>query len=65
MDERRKTLAAITVLVGLIVFVIVVIGAVMSSRQVLSPVPSQDTIRIIFVSPTPTRVTPTDTQKRE
>ena len=53
MDDRRRTLAAITVLIGLVVLVIIVIGILVSGKKVLSPVPEEDAIRIIFVSPSP------------
>ena len=53
MDDRRRTLAAITVLIGLVVLVIIVIGILVSGKKVVSPVPEEDAIRIIFVSPSP------------
>lgn len=53
MDDRRRTLAAITVLVGIVVLAIVIIGVVVSARRVVSPVPEDDAIKIIFISPTP------------
>ena len=53
MDDRRKTLAAITVLIGGIVLVIVIIGVLFSGKSVLSPVPEESAIKIIFVSPSP------------
>jgi hypothetical protein len=64
MDDRRRTLAAITLIVGFLVLVAVIVGVLVSGRKVLSPVPEDDSaIKIIFVTPTPTQmpltVTPT------
>ena len=53
MDERQKNLAAITVLVGFVLLVIIIVGIVISSRQIVSPVPDRSVIRVIFISPTP------------
>lgn len=53
MDDRRKTLAAITVIFGSMVFVVILIGIVMSGKKVVSPVPEDSAIKIIFVSPSP------------
>ena len=53
MDDRRRTLAAITVLIGFVVLIIIVIGILVSGKKVVSPVPEEDAIRIIFVSPSP------------
>lgn len=52
MDDRKRTLAAITVLVGILVLAIVIIGVVVSARRVVSPVPEDDAIKIIFITPT-------------
>jgi len=57
MDDRRRTLAAITLIVGFLVLVAVAVGILVSGRKVLSPVPEDDSaIQIIFVTPTPTQV---------
>ena len=53
MDDRRKTVAALTIIVGVIVFIVVIIGIVVSGRKVVSPVPDEGAIRVIFISPTP------------
>jgi len=53
MDDQKKTLAAITLVVGFLVLVVVVVGMVISGRKVVSPVPEENEIKIIFVSPTP------------
>ena len=52
MDDRRRTLAAITVLIGFLVLVAIVVGAIVNSKKVISPVPEDNAIKIIFVSPT-------------
>ena len=51
MEERTKTIAAVTILVGFVVLVIVVIGIIVSGRKVISPVPAESSIKIIFISP--------------
>jgi hypothetical protein len=59
MDDRRRTLAAITVIIGILVLVSVMVGLLVSGRKILSPVPEDNAIKIIFVSPTlATTVTP-------
>jgi len=52
MDERKRTLAAITVLMGFLVLVAIIVGVIVNSKKVISPVPEDDAIKIIFVSPT-------------
>ncbi len=64
MDDRRKTLAAITILVGFFLIVAIIVGVLVSGKKILSPVPDEGAIRIIFVSPPPlpaVSVTPTPT----
>lgn len=69
MDDRRKTIAAITLIVIVILFVFLVVGVLLTRKMpVVSPVPEEGAIRIIFVSPTLTptpsaAVTPTPTPK--
>lgn len=58
MDDRRRTLAAISVIVGFLLLVAIVVGVLISGKKILSPVPEDDAIKIIFVSPTEV-VTPT------
>ena len=53
MDDRKRTLAAVTILIGCFLLFILVIGALISARRVVSPVPEDSEIKIIFVSPTP------------
>jgi hypothetical protein len=61
MDDRRRTLAAITLIVGFLVLVAVIVGVLVSGKKILSPVPEDSAIKIIFVTPTPasTRGEPT------
>jgi hypothetical protein len=68
MDDRKRTLAAITVIIGFLVLVSVIVGVLMSGKKVLSPVPEDNAIKIIFVSPSPiplpsATLTPTETGK--
>ena len=58
MDDRRKTVAALTIIVGAVVLVVVIIGIVVSGNRVISPVPEESGIRVIFLSPTAIPVTP-------
>lgn len=61
MDDRTKTLAAVAIIIGFIVLVVVIIGAFMSGKKVVSPVPEEGAIKIIFVTPTPAPLPPTAT----
>ncbi len=70
MDDRKRTLAAITVIFGVLILVAVIVGILVTQKQVLSPVPEDNAIKIIFVSPSPvesispsTTPTPTTTAK--
>ena len=70
MEDRQKTLAAIAIIIGFIVLVILVVGALVSGKKIVSPVPEEGAIKIIFVTPTPTiapipeeTATPTPTKK--
>lgn len=52
MDDRRKTIAALTIIIGVIVLVVVIVGVFLSRKQIVSPVPDEGAIRVIFISPT-------------
>jgi hypothetical protein len=52
MDDRTKTIAAVSILVGLVVIIMIVVGVVVSGKKVVSPIPESGAIKIIFVSPT-------------
>lgn len=55
MDDRRKTVAAITLII-VFVSLLVLVGLILVTRKksLVSPVPEEGAIRIIFVSPTAT-----------
>ncbi len=69
MDDRRKTVAAITLIVVFTFLVVLIAGIVLTRKKsIVSPVPEEGAIRIIFVSPTTTplpstAVTPSPTTK--
>jgi len=52
MDDRRRTVAALTIIAGVVVGVVVIVGVVISGRKVVSPIPEESAIRVIFISPT-------------
>lgn len=69
MEDRTKTVAAITILIGFVVLILVVVGIVLSGKKVVSPVPPEGSIKIIFITPTmipvaTTSATPTKTSGR-
>ncbi|MBI5619979.1 hypothetical protein HY950_03390 [Candidatus Gottesmanbacteria bacterium] len=53
MDDRRRTLAAVTLLFGFFILIAIVVGVLLSARKTVSPVPEDNAIKIIFISPTP------------
>jgi len=54
MDDRKRTLAAMTLIIGFLILVATIVGIVVSSKKIVSPVPEDDSaIKIIFVTPTP------------
>jgi hypothetical protein len=53
MEDRTKTVAAVTILIGFVVLIIIVIGILFAGKKVVSPVPPEGSIKIIFISPTP------------
>lgn len=54
MDDRKRTLAAVTVIIAFLALVAIVVGAVVTGKKTLSPVPEEGAIKIIFTTPTPT-----------
>lgn len=57
MDDRRRTLAAITLIIGFLVIVAVIVGIIVSGKKTISPVPEDNSaIKIIFITPTATPV---------
>jgi len=68
MDDRTKTVAATGIIMGFFLIIIVSVGILLTGKKVLSPVPDEGAIKIIFLTPTPAspgspsatlRVTPT------
>jgi hypothetical protein len=54
MDDRRRTLAAITIIVGFLILVAVIVGILVSGKKMVSPIPEDTSaIKIIFVTPAP------------
>lgn len=53
MEERTKTIAAISILVGIALLIIIVIGVVVTGKKVVSPIPAESSIKVIFITPTP------------
>jgi hypothetical protein len=56
MDDRMRTLAASTVIIGFLMVVAIIAGLMLSGRKVISPVPEDSAIKIIFISPTETEI---------
>ncbi len=57
MDDRRRTLAAITLIVGFLILVSVIVGILVSGKKTVSPIPDDTSaIKIIFVTPNPTQI---------
>jgi len=57
MDDRRRTLAAITLIVGFLILVAVIVGILVSGKKIVSPLPEDTSaIKIIFVTPNPTQI---------
>ena len=53
MDRKNRSLARLTILVGIVLLILVVVGIVVTNRKVVSPVPEDTGIKIIILSPTP------------
>jgi hypothetical protein len=53
MNERTRTLAAITIIVGFVLLLIIIVGIILTGKKVLSPVPEEGGIKIIFMTPSP------------
>lgn len=58
MDDRQKTFAALTIIFGFIAFVVILVVILLAGRKVISPVPDDNAIKIIFLSPTPVSTEP-------
>ena len=53
MEERTKTIAAISILVGIAALILIIIGVVITGKKVVSPLPAESAIKVIFITPTP------------
>jgi glucose uptake protein GlcU len=53
MEDRTKTIAAIAILIGIAALILIIIGVVVTGKKVVSPLPTEGAIKIIFISPTP------------
>jgi len=54
MDDRTKTVAASGIIVSIFFLIIITIAIVLTGKKVLSPVPEEGAIKIIFLTPSPT-----------
>lgn len=55
MNDRRRTLVAITIILGTVVLIVVGVGILLTRSSVVSPVPQNESggsIKIIYISPT-------------
>jgi len=52
MDDRKRTLAAISLIAGFFLIVAIIIGVLVTGKKVLSPIPDDPAIKIMFISPT-------------
>lgn len=64
MEDRKRSLAAVTIILGVLVLVAVIIGIKFTGKKVVSPVPDEDVIKILFITPTPEVIaSPTPTEE--
>lgn len=61
MEERTKTIAAIAILIGIAFLILIIIGVVVTGKKVVSPIPDEGAIKIIFITPAPSIPVPTAT----
>lgn len=52
MDDRRRTLVAVALIVGVLVAVAILVGSIATRTVVVSPLPAESAIKIIFNTPT-------------
>lgn len=52
MDDRTKTIAATGIIIAFFLLIIIVIAVLLTGKKVLSPVPEEGAIKIIFITPT-------------
>ena len=53
MDERTRTVAATGIVLGFFLIILIIVGILLTGKKVLSPVPEEGAIKIIFLTPTP------------
>lgn len=61
MEERTKTIAAVAILIGIAALILIIIGVVVTGKKVVSPIPDEGAIKIIFITPSPSVPLPTAT----
>jgi len=56
MDDRKKTLVAVAIILGTVAMIVLGIGIFFSRSSIVSPVPGSggSTIKIIFITPSAT-----------
>jgi hypothetical protein len=52
MDDRTKTIAATGIIISFFLFVVIIVVVMLTGKKVLSPVPEEGAIKIIFLTPT-------------
>lgn len=61
MEDRRKTVAAVAIIVVILVFFVIGATILITGKKIVSPVPDEGAIKIIFVTPTPVISSPSIT----
>jgi len=54
MNDRQKTVAAVSIIIGVLLLVGVIVGAFLSRKTIVSPIPEEAAIKVIFVTQAPT-----------
>jgi hypothetical protein len=54
MNEKRGTMPAVFLLAGVIAAVIFIINLIIGTQRIVSPVPDEGAIKIIYLTPVPT-----------
>jgi hypothetical protein len=54
METRQGSVVGYLILAALVVLVLFVVGMLVNARRVVSPVPDEGAIKIIYISPSPT-----------
>lgn len=53
MGDRSKTIAALIIIVGIVLIATAGILRILGGNKIVSPIPDESAIKIIFISPTP------------